>query len=158
LDPLDESLVLLSRDILPIRTLAKKGDDRNTRMSTNNGDLNISRVDILDLSDETRCSDDIESRNTEDPAHISDLARVNRRVSIPLLFVKDTLLLEHLGEDRDGRVDGVGDDADHGFWAVLRTCRGQVTDDRGVGVLGNCYQPELRVRASRLSSRRGHPG
>jgi len=51
-----------------------------------------------------------------------------------LFFVKDTLLLVDLGPDWDGRVDGVGDDANHGLWAVLGASDSEVTDDRGVGV------------------------
>ena len=58
----------------------------------------------------------------------------HRQKCAPLL-VKDSLLFEHLGKDRHGRVDGVGDDEDHGFGAMLGTRLSQGVDDRGVGVL-----------------------
>ena len=50
-------------------------------------------------------------------------------------WVKDTGLLEDLGEDGDGRVDWVGDDQDEGLWRVLGNGLGEVSDDGGVGVL-----------------------
>ena len=55
-------------------------------------------------------------------------------LSSPLL-VKDTLLLEDLGEDGDGRVDGVGNDENVGLGAVLGTSLSKGLDDRGVRVL-----------------------
>ena len=45
------------------------------------------------------------------------------------LRIKDTVLLEDLGDDGDGRVNGVGDDKDERLWRALRDTGGEVADD-----------------------------
>jgi hypothetical protein len=87
-------------------------------LDVHDGNSSVLGVSTLDLAQESAGSNDIESGNTEQS-----------------LGVKDTSLLEDFGKDGDGRVDGVGDDADHGLGAVFSTCLGKVTNDRGVGVL-----------------------
>lgn len=49
-----------------------------------------------------------------------------------LLWVEDTVLLENLADDRDGRVHGVRDNEDKGTRAVLGNALGQITDDTSV--------------------------
>jgi hypothetical protein len=69
------------------------------------------------LGDEAGGADDVEGGHAEE-----------------LLGVVDTLALEDLGCDRDGAVDGVGDDEDVGVGAVVGGVFGEVADDGGVGV------------------------
>jgi hypothetical protein len=52
---------------------------------------------------------------------------------VPLGIV-NALLFVDLGEDGNSRVDRVGNDADHGFGAVLRAGNSQVANDGGIGV------------------------
>ena len=118
LDALDESLVLLALDVLAEGGLREEGDDGDTGVATDDGDLDVLRVGLLDLGKEARGTDDVEGGDTEET-----------------LLVKDTVLLEDLGEDGDGRVDGVGNDEDVGLGGVLGDGLGEVADDRGVGVL-----------------------
>ena len=86
--------------------------------NVHDGDLGVLGVSALDAAQEGAGSNDVQSGNTEQS-----------------LGVEDTGLLVDLGEDGDGRVDGVGDDADHGLGAVFGTCLGEVSDDGSVGVL-----------------------
>lgn len=118
LDSLDESLVLLAGDALGLSVLAEQGDNGDTRVTTDDGHVDVLGVSALDLANESGSSDNVEGGNTEES-----------------LLVKDTGLLEDLGEDGDGRVDWVGDDQDEGLWRVLGNSLGEVSDDGGVGVL-----------------------
>lgn len=117
LNTLDERLVSLARNALGDLGLRKDRDDRDTRVTTDDGDLGVLGVGTLNLGQETAGTNDVEGGDTKEP-----------------LLVKDTSLLEDLGKDRDGRVDRVRDDGDHGLRAVLGTGLSEVTDDRGVGV------------------------
>jgi hypothetical protein len=119
LDSLDESLVLLALDVLALGGLAQEGDNGDTRVTTDDGDVDVLGVGLLDLGQESGSSDNVEGGDTEES-----------------LLVKDTGLLEDLGEDGDGGVDRVGDDQDVGLGGVLGDGLGEGLDDRGVGVLG----------------------
>ena len=80
-------------------------------MSTNDGDLVLVGLGRLsnDGRNESGSSDDIKVSDTEQPScQLCDQWGQIR--SSLLLGVKDTGLLEGLGEDWDGRVDRVGDD------------------------------------------------
>lgn len=68
--------------------LGDQWDDGDTGVTTNNGDLLISWVGVLDLRDEARGTEDVKGGNTEDT-----------------LGVVDVLGLEDLGNNWDGRVD-----------------------------------------------------
>jgi hypothetical protein len=57
-----------------------------------------------------------------------------RPVNTPL-GVKDTLGLQHLGKDRDGRVDGVGDDEDESLGAGRSDGLGEGSADTGVDLM-----------------------
>ena len=87
-------------------------------MSTNNGDLVL--VGLGGLSDngrnESGSSDNVEVGNTEQPIPSAVASMETGRLSL-LLGVKDTGLLEGLGEDWNGRVDGVGYDQDESLGA-----------------------------------------
>lgn len=120
LDTLDQGLVGLARDSLGDRGLGEEGDDGHSRMSTDDGDVGILGLGPLDFAEEGAASDDVQGGHAEQP-----------------LGVKDAVLLEHLGKDGDGGVDGVGDDQDHGAGSVLGGGLGEVSDDRGVGVLSS---------------------
>lgn len=52
-----------------------------------------------------------------------------------LLGVKDALLLEDLGKDGDGRVDGVGDDQNEGLGSGLGDGLSESGADTGVDLL-----------------------
>lgn len=70
-------------------------------MATDDGDVLVGRVGLLDLGDEAGSTDDVEGGDTEQA-----------------LGVVDALCLEDLGADGDGRVDlGV---SVHGQWGNAR--------------------------------------
>ena len=62
-----------------------------------------------------------------------------------LLGVKDTGLLEDLGKDGDGGVDGVGDDQDEGLGASLGDGLSKSSADTSVDVLAISNRPQIRV-------------
>ena len=86
-------------------------------MATDDGDVLVRWVAVLDLGDEAGGADDVESGDTEE-----------------LLWVVDTPLFENFGRDWDGAVDGVRDDEHVGIRAVLGAGFGEVADDGGVCV------------------------
>ena len=89
-------------------------------MSTNDGDLVLVGLGRLsnDGRNESGSSDDIKVSDTEQPSsQLCDQWRACSSSS--LLGVKDTSLLEGLGEDWDRRVDGVGDDEDESLGASV---------------------------------------
>jgi hypothetical protein len=65
LDPLDESLVLLTLDILTDASLREQRNNGDTRVSTNDSDLDILGVLVLDLTEESGRSNDIKGGDTE---------------------------------------------------------------------------------------------
>jgi hypothetical protein len=89
--------------------LGQQRKDGNTGVTTNDGDLVLGGLGRLsdDGGNEGGSSDNVEVGDTEQPG--ISCFRESVRLSL-LLGVKDTGLLEGLGEDWDGRVDGVGDD------------------------------------------------
>ena len=87
-------------------------------MATNDWDSQILRVlRANDLSDEGLGADDIEGGDTEQA-----------------LRVENSLGLEDLGGDGDGRVDGIRDDQDVGFGSDLGDDFNETFDDAGVDV------------------------
>ena len=86
-------------------------------MATDDRDVFVRRVGVLELADETAGAHDVEGGDTEEA-----------------LGVVDALALEDLGGDGDGAVDGVGDDEDVGVGARVGGGFGEVADDGGVGV------------------------
>lgn len=138
LDSVDKGLVLLALDVGALAGLAQERDDGDARVSTDDGDVDVLGVGVLDLAEESRGPDDVEGGDTEES-----------------LLVKDTGLLEHLGEDGDGRVDRVGNNQDVGLGRVLGNGLGEVSDDRGVGVLGLARDSVIRAkrRRSKLTKR-----
>lgn len=115
LDALDVGVELLALEV--VARLGEKRDDGSTGVTTNNDNVLRGGVGALELGDEARGTDDVESGDTEHA-----------------LGVVDTSSLEDLGGNGDGRVDRVGDDEDVCLGAVLSSSLGQVADDRGVGV------------------------
>lgn len=87
LDSVDQGIKLLARDV-GVARLRDQGHDSDTRVATHNGDVLIHGIGALDLRDEAGGTDDIEGGDTEQT-----------------LGVVDTLALEDLGADGDGRVN-----------------------------------------------------
>ena len=86
LNAVDVVVELLARQV--VARLGEKRNDGSARVTTNNGDVLIGRVGVLQLRDEARSADNVEGSDTE-----------------KALGVVDTLGLEDLGGDGDGRVD-----------------------------------------------------
>lgn len=86
-------------------------------MTSNNDNVLVYGVGALDLADEAGCAHDIEGGDTKQA-----------------LGVVDTGLLEDLGDNGHGAVDGVGDDEDFGIRGGFGSGFGEVADDGGVGV------------------------
>lgn len=97
--------------------LREERNDGNTAVSTDNDDVLVSWVGLLDLGDESAGTDNIEGGNTEQA-----------------LGVVDTGSLEDLSDDWDGAVDWVGNDEDVGIWGGLCSSLSKVADDGCVGV------------------------
>jgi hypothetical protein len=87
LDAVDELVTDLAGDG-GVVGLGEEGDDSHTRVTTNDGDLLVAGVGLLDLGDEARGTDNIKGGNTEQA-----------------LGVVDTSGLENLRDNGDGGVD-----------------------------------------------------
>lgn len=81
-------------------------------MTSDNGDVLISWVGVLDLRDESGSTDNIEGGDTEET-----------------FWVVDSLCLEDLGNNWDRAVYWVGNDEDVGFWGRLGSGFGKIADD-----------------------------
>lgn len=97
--------------------MREQRDNGDTRVTTGNGDLGILGVDTGNRANKARGTDHVEGGNT-----------------IYLFGVKLASFLEDLGDNGDGRVDGVGDDEDVGIWCSLCNCLGKVSDDGCIGL------------------------
>jgi len=78
-------------ELLALEAVARLGEEGNngsTRVATDDSDALVGRVGTLELGDEAGSADNIEGGHTEEA-----------------LRVVDTLGLEHLGSDGNGRVD-----------------------------------------------------
>lgn len=115
LHALDVCVALLALQL--IARLAEEGNNRLARVSTHDGDVLRGGVGVLDLGDESRGTDDIESGDTKE-----------------LLGVVDVLGLEDLGADGNSAVNRVGDDEHVGIGAVLGGSLCEVAHNRCVGV------------------------
>jgi hypothetical protein len=87
LDAVDELITGCAFDV-GVVGLRQKGNDGNTRVATDDRDGLVGWVGLLDLRDEAGGTDDIQGGDTEQT-----------------LGVVDTLGLEYLRDDGDGRVD-----------------------------------------------------
>lgn len=86
-------------------------------MAADDGDLALVGVRAGDLAEEASRTDDVEGRDTEDAAG-----------------VVDTGLLQGLGDDRDGGVNGVGDDEKVRVGGSTGNSGSKVADDARVGL------------------------
>jgi hypothetical protein len=86
LDALDVLLELLAGEV--VAGLGEERDDGSTGVATDDGDVLVGGVGVLDLRDEARGADDVKGGDTEEA-----------------LGVVNALGLEDLGADGDGRVD-----------------------------------------------------
>jgi hypothetical protein len=114
LDALEE--VWLANEVWVVG-LGEKWDNGDTRVTSNDGDVLISWVGLLDLRDEAGGADDVKGGDTEEA-----------------LWVVDTGLLEDLGDNWDGGVNWVRDNEDLGVWGRLGGGLCEVADNGGVGV------------------------
>jgi len=87
-------------------------------VTTNDSDAGVLRRCTDGLGQEAPGAYDIESCDTEDAAG-----------------VKDTGLFEGGSNDGNGRVDGVRDDKNVGFWRDAGNGCSKVSDDGGVGLV-----------------------
>lgn len=97
--------------------LAEEGNDGDTRVTSDDSDVLVLGVGLLDLGDEAAGTDNVKGGDTEE-----------------LLGVVDALLLENLGADGNGRVDRVGNDQQLSLGSRLGDSLGKITDDGGIGV------------------------
>lgn len=154
LDALDESGEAVSSsldDLLALDGLREKGNDGGSRMSSDDGDGGVLGGGSSEARKEGRRANNIEGGDTEEAVgerRISTCSYASERGNSPLGVV-DTGLLEDLGDDGDGRVDGVGNDTNASLGGGLGGSGGEVADDRGVGLRTENGQ---RIRTS--SSRR----
>jgi len=86
-------------------------------VATNNGDGGVFGGSLNKTGSESGSTDDVEGGDTEQ-----------------VLGVEDTGFLEGSSDNRDGGVDGVGDDEDVGVWGNTSNSGSEVTDDGGVGL------------------------
>jgi hypothetical protein len=84
-------------------------------VTTNDSDAGVLRRGTDGLGQEAPGAYDIESCDTEDAAG-----------------VKNTSLFEGASDDGNGRVDGVRDDKNVGFWRNAGNGCGEVSDDGGI--------------------------
>jgi len=83
LDALDVGVALVAREL--VAGLGEEGDDGGARVATDDGDVLVGGVGVLELRDEAGGADDVEGGDTEET-----------------LGVVDALALEDLGGDGDG--------------------------------------------------------
>lgn len=69
-------------------------------------------------------------------------AMIGKHDASALLRVEHALLLENLSNDRDSRVDGVGNDQDEGLRGRARDAGGEIADDACVDLLCVSTGPE----------------
>ena len=115
--------------------LREQRQDGDTRVTTNDWDLVLGSLGWLanDRRDKGGSSDNVEVGNTKEPEiSASQVLSFRRADSSSLLGVIDTGLLQDLGKDWDGRVDGVGNDQDEGFGAGVGDGLGEGCTDTSV--------------------------
>lgn len=112
----DKSVIAVSGDLEVGGDLAEEGNNGLARVTTDDGNGSLGGVgQTRKLLGEGLGANDIQSGDTEQA-----------------LGVEDASSLEDLGGNRDGRVDGVGDDQSEGVGAELGDTLGQVTDNASV--------------------------
>jgi len=118
LDAVDQLLVLLTRlDGRSLGDLGEEGNDSDTGVATDDGDVDLGGSNASDAGEESVGAGDVEGGDTEQA-----------------LGVVDASALEDLSNDGDSGVDGVRDDEEVSLWRNLGGRLGEVTDDGRVGV------------------------
>ena len=116
LDAVHELVVLLAGlDAVRLGGLRQEGHDGDTRVATDDGNIGRLGVGVGDARQEGRGAGHVERGHTEQA-----------------LGVVHASLLEDLGDDRDGGVHRVRDDAEVGLGRDLGGSLGEIADDRGV--------------------------
>ncbi len=122
--------------------LGEEWEDGDTGVTTDDWDGVFGSLGGItdDAGDEGGSSEDVEGGDTEEPAgsvSVSAGITEDRRCATHApLGVVDTLGLQNLSEDRDGRVDWVGDDKDEGLWAGGSDGLGEGGADSSVDLVG----------------------
>ena len=114
---MDELGVGFALDGLAVSDLGEEGDDGGAGVTADDGDTEFLGVDASDAGKEAGGTDDVEGSDTEDAAG-----------------VVNTSLLQDLGDDGDGGVDGVGDDKEVSLRGDTGNSSGKVANDGGVGL------------------------
>ena len=117
LDAVRKGLDLLLRELVSDgrRGLRDEREDGGTGVAADDGDVDVVDADSGGLGHEGVGTHDVEGGDTEHA-----------------FLVVDAVLLQDLGEDRDGRVDRVGDDGHLRVGAVLGDGVGEVSVEGGV--------------------------
>ena len=112
-----ELVINLTGDALAIRRLGENGDNSGTTVATDDSHNSVIGGSTSDAGQEACSTDNVKGSDTEDAAG-----------------VEDTSLFEGLGNDGDGRVDGVGDNKDVSIRSNTGDSRSKVADNGGVGL------------------------
>ena len=114
----DKSVILVGGDVQRGGSLAEEGNNGLARVTTHNGDLGLGGVLLARVFlDEGLSADNVEGGHTEEA-----------------LRVKDASGFEHLSGNRDGRVDGVGDDQNESLGGELGNALDEIADNAGVNL------------------------
>lgn len=94
LDSLGESLELVLGELNAGLGLRNQGDDGNSRVATDDWNVDLGGVQVLGLGNESVRADNVQGGNAEDPVGVVDAS-----------------LLQNFGGNGHGAVDWVGDDS-----------------------------------------------
>jgi hypothetical protein len=116
LNTVDKSIVAVSGDLETGRDLAEQRNNGLAGVTTDDGDGGLGGVlQTGELLGESLGTNDVKGGDTEQT-----------------LGVENTGVLEDLGGNGDGGVDGVGDDQDESLGAILGDTLNEIADDAGV--------------------------
>lgn len=106
-------------------------------MSTDDGNVGGLGGGTSHGGEESGGSNNVKGSDTEETAFKYQLCSIRYAACIDgPLGVVDTLLLEDLSANGDGRVDGVGNHTNESLGGNLGGGEGEVTNDGGVGLRG----------------------
>lgn len=112
----DQSVILVSRNLQGGEGLAEERDDGLARVTTNDRDLGLRGVLLARvLPGEGLGANNVQGGHTKET-----------------LRVKDASVFEHLSGNGDSRVDGVGDDQNEGLGGELGNALDEIPDNAGV--------------------------
>lgn len=118
-------------------------------MATNDGDddgRGEAKI-LVELSNKGRCTDDIERSDTKQPMEKSEII-TGICIATLLCRIEDTVLLEHLSDDRDGGVHGVRDDEHECLRARSCDTGSQIANDTSIDLRSNKNMSSIRRAGS----------